>query len=184
MSEEGKKEKEIKIKVKPHSKLNSYQDNIFSQIDRRLMEQGRLNVMQTLGTNSIQQMISDYQDIISGNSLSELLTNVRNSIPEMTRSFTQEISNYNKMINHSALNMVNQMNSLASSVPLMALSNASIQSSQLANQIPPKLVGEMTRHLRFNKERLQKASASGQAGSMMMASSKLRQQRAAGDDEM
>jgi Ran GTPase-activating protein (RanGAP) involved in mRNA processing and transport len=35
---------------------------------------------------------------------------------------------------------------------------------QLANHIPPKFIAEMQRHLRFNKERLAKASASGQLG--------------------
>lgn len=136
MSDEENKEKEIKINVKPLSNLNSFHDNIFSQIDRRLMEQGRLNVMQSLGTNSIQQMISDYQDIISGNSLSELLTNIRNSIPEVARSFTREFSEYNKMINQNVFSHIGSSYGNIASMPTAALSNLSSMHTQLLSSVP------------------------------------------------
>jgi len=131
MSDEGKKEKEIKIKFKTHSNLNSYHDYIFSQIDRRMMEQGRLNVMQTLGTNSIQQMISDYQEIISGNSLSNLLTEISQTVPNVFRTIHQDISRYNALVNQNLLNAVDTVKNLSIKIPIPDYSHLTLISDQI-----------------------------------------------------
>lgn len=135
MSDEEKKEKEIKIKFKPLSKLNTYHDNIFSQMDKSLMVSGASEVLKSFGASPFEQYAKEYKDIISGNAVSQLLTKINQTIPSAMNSLMHHISGYNKMINQNALNMVKQLNSLASSVPLIALSNVTNQTSQLAKNL-------------------------------------------------
>lgn len=154
MSEEEKENKSLKIKLKPDANLNSYHHNIFSQIDKKMMEQGSINVLQTLGTNSIQQILSDYQKAISSESFKNFLTNVRNSIPEMTHVFTKEMSDYNKTINESLLSHLGSITKMIASVPIAALSNLNSVQNQLLNSLPQ--INESYSNALYNMMEVQK----------------------------
>lgn len=97
---------------------------------------------------------------------------------------------YNRLYIDSGLQLIRLARFNPRIVTIEAVDNqpANDVERQLANHIPPKLVTEMQRHLTFNKERLAKANASGNAGAgssgVVAAWKKAQQQHDADHEEM
>lgn len=74
--------------------------------------------------------------------------------------------NFNRLYIDSGVQLIRlaRFNARITQIDVVDSQPANDVERQVANHIPPKLISEMQRHLKFNKDRIAKASASGQAG--------------------
>lgn len=133
---EKKEENNSESETNENSKLNSFHQDIFKQIDKGMMSRGISEVLKSIGASPFQQSLTQYINITSGNSLSHLLNNVSRTIPTAMNALMHEISGYNKMINQNVLSHMGSVNDIMASIPISALSNLSSMQTQLLSSVP------------------------------------------------